>query len=132
MHELEPRVLAQLAVEGGEGLVEQQHLRPFHQRARERNALALAAGQLVRLALGEALQPDQGEHLLDAGLDRVARQAVLTEAECDVALDREVGKQRIGLEHHVHRPPVRRHGTKVLVGEEDATFVRGLETCEQA
>ena len=48
--QLEARLLAQLAVERGERLVEQQHLRPLGERARERDALALPAGELVDLA----------------------------------------------------------------------------------
>ncbi len=60
VHQLELRVLAQLLVERAERLVEQQQLRPLHQRARERDALALAAGQLVRLALGELRRASRG------------------------------------------------------------------------
>ena len=47
--------LAQVDVEVGEGLVEQQQLRPRRERARERDALLLAAGKLVRVAAGGAL-----------------------------------------------------------------------------
>jgi len=39
--------LSQLRVERGEGLVEQQHLRPADHRASDRDALALAPGELV-------------------------------------------------------------------------------------
>ena len=46
--ELDLHLLAQLEVERAEGLVEQQDARPVHERARERDALALAAGQLAR------------------------------------------------------------------------------------
>ena len=42
---------AQLRVEVRQRLVEQEHLRLAHQRATERDALALAAGQRARLAL---------------------------------------------------------------------------------
>ena len=41
-------LLAQLQVERAERLVEQQHLGPVDQRARQRDALALAARQLAR------------------------------------------------------------------------------------
>ena len=53
VHQFELGLLAQLLVERAERLVEQQHLRPLGDRAGERHALALAAGELVRLALGE-------------------------------------------------------------------------------
>ena len=49
-HQLEARLVAQFLVERRHRLVEQQHARPLDQRARQRHALALAAGKLVRLA----------------------------------------------------------------------------------
>ena len=42
--DFDPHVLAQLGVEIGQRLVEQQHVGPEHQRARQRHALLLAAG----------------------------------------------------------------------------------------
>ena len=45
---------ADLGVERAERLVEQQHLRLDRQRARERHPLALAAGELRRVALWRA------------------------------------------------------------------------------
>ena len=50
LHQLELGLLAQLPVERRQRLVEQQHARPLDQRARQRHALALAAGKLMRLA----------------------------------------------------------------------------------
>ncbi len=47
------RLLAQLRVEIRQRLVEQDHRRVVDQRARERHALLLAAGELVRIALAE-------------------------------------------------------------------------------
>jgi hypothetical protein len=52
--ELDLHVLAQLRVERGERLVEQQHRRVRDQRPRDGDALLLAAGELVRIALAEA------------------------------------------------------------------------------
>jgi hypothetical protein len=52
VHQLELRGLAQLAVERRHRLVEQQELRALGERAGERDALALPAGELVRAALG--------------------------------------------------------------------------------
>ena len=52
--ELEAHRLAQLGVERRKRLVQQQHPRPLHQRARQRHALALAAGELIRHALAES------------------------------------------------------------------------------
>ena len=49
--QLDAHVLAQLGVEVGQRLVEQQDSRLDHEAARQRDALLLAAGQLVRIAL---------------------------------------------------------------------------------
>ena len=53
VHQLELGFIAELLVERPERLVEKQHLRLLGERAGKRHALALAAGKLVRLALGE-------------------------------------------------------------------------------
>ena len=50
---------AQLGVEIGERLVEQQHMRLDHDGARDRDALQLAAGELMRPALAVAVELDQ-------------------------------------------------------------------------
>ena len=57
--ELELHLLAQLAVERGQRLVEQQEVGLEHQRAGDRDALLLPAGQLVRPALAEPAEPDE-------------------------------------------------------------------------
>ena len=51
--ELDLQLLAQAQVERAERLVEQQGARPVDERAGERDALLLAAGELRRLALAE-------------------------------------------------------------------------------
>ena len=73
--ELELHVLAQLGVEGGQRLVEQQHRRMRDQRARDGDALLLAARELVRIALAEAREPHIGERFGDFRA-RSARAAV--------------------------------------------------------
>ena len=49
--DLDPHLHAQRRVEIGERLVEQERLRLAHDRAPDRDALALAAGKLARLAI---------------------------------------------------------------------------------
>ena len=84
--------LAQAGVERGERLVEQHDLGVGGQRAGERDALALAAGQLVRVVLGAVREPDELEALGQAPVRR--------RAEADVAGDRQVREQRALLEDH--------------------------------
>ena len=69
LHQFELGAFAQLLVERGQRLVEQQHLRAARQRARQRHALFLAAGELIGLSLLQALELDQRDHLGDAGID---------------------------------------------------------------
>ena len=66
-------LLAQLEVERPERLVEQQHARAVDERAGERHALALAAGELARPAVLVAAQAHHPERLGDAPAALVAR-----------------------------------------------------------
>ena len=86
VHQLELGLLSQLLVERAERLVEKQHLRLLGERAGERHALALAAGELARIAPGELLELDEAQHLTDAVRDLILRQPILLEAEGDVLL----------------------------------------------
>ncbi len=101
-------LLAQLEVERAERLVEQQHLGPHHQRAGERDALALAAGELRRAAPLHAGELDHGERLAGQRLALGPPDAAHAQPIGDVLADREMREQRIVLEHGVHRPPIRR------------------------
>ncbi len=132
VNQFELGLLAELLVERRHRLVEQQNLRALRQRARQRHALALAAGQLIGPARAEPLELDEREHLLDPGGDRLLRQPVLAQAECDVPGNGEVGKQRVALEHHVDGTPMRRDRRDVLSGEQHAAFVGDFEAGEDA
>ena len=63
--QLELHGLAQLEVEGGERLVEEQGGGPVDQRPGQRDPLLLAAGELGRPAAGEAVHAHDLEHLAD-------------------------------------------------------------------
>ena len=108
--ELDLHLLAQLEVEGAERLVEQQHLGPVDQRAGQRDALALPAGQLRRAArrrtrrAGRRPAPPPAR-LAALGLaDPLDPQAVL-----DVLRTRHVREQRVVLEDRVDVAVERRH-----------------------
>ena len=84
-----------------ERLVEQQHVGPDDQRAGQRHALLLAAGQLARQAVAEMIEPHQAQAPPSIfGADLRLRQLAHLEAEGDVLRHRHVRKQRIALEHH--------------------------------
>src|SRR5437867_1737835 len=58
---------AQRDVQGRGRLVQDEEARPRRDRARDVHTLALAAGELVRIAMGEGgFEPDLGEDLGDA------------------------------------------------------------------
>ena len=105
-----PICSAQLGVEIGQRLVEQQHLRLEHQRARDRDALLLAAGQRGRRPLGERLHLDE----LQRRRRRVSRisggwPAADAQRIGDVVEHRHVRPDGVGLEHHAEPAVVRRH-----------------------
>ena len=73
--ELGLHLLAELEIERAERLVEQQHRRPVDDRARQADALALAAGELCRPALAVRLEPHHAQRLLHPHGDLGARHA---------------------------------------------------------
>src|SRR5262249_61026213 len=128
LHQLELRLAAQFLVERRERFIEQEDARALDQRTRERDALALAAGELVRLAFGQAFEPDQRQHLLDPSCDFSLRKSLLLEPDRDIALDREMRKQSVALEHHVDRPSIRRYRRDIPPLEQDTSFVPRIQT----
>ena len=125
--ELDLHLLAQLRVEGGERLVEQQERRVGHERARDRDALPLAARQLVRHALAEAGEPHVLERLGDLRRHVRGRHLRHLQRERDVAFDGHVREQRVALEHRAHRTALRRAADEVLAVEHDAAGVGQVE-----
>jgi hypothetical protein len=61
--DLEAHLFAQVCVEIGQRLVEQQHRRADDDGAGERHALLLAARELGRIAVGEMAHPHGFQHL---------------------------------------------------------------------
>jgi hypothetical protein len=91
--------LAQRAVEAAVGLVEQQQPRAGRERAGERDALLLAAAQLVDGSVARWSRPTSASTLRDP-LPRSSRVEPLhARAEGDVAGDVAVREQRVVLEH---------------------------------
>ena len=130
LHQFELGAFAQLLVERGQRFVEQQHFRPPRQGAGQCHALFLTAGELIGLALLEALELDQRDHLGDAGINLRTRHAGALQTESDVVPHGEMGEQRIILEHHVDRTLVRQSLREVLAIKQDPAFVRRLKTGE--
>ena len=118
------QLLADLRVERAERLVEQQHLRLDGERTGQRHALALAAGQLRRVAVGELLQVDELEQLVDPRLDLRLRPLADLQAERDVAAHGHVLERRVVLEHEADVALLRRQPGRVGAGDLDDPGVR--------
>jgi hypothetical protein len=125
------QLLAHARVERAERLVEQQHARLHRERTRERDALALAAGELIRHASREPIELDESQKLehaaLDLGLRGPLAARLHADPERDVLEHVHVAEQRVVLEHEpdaaLARGPVR----DVLVAEPHAARLGELE-----
>ena len=115
--ELDLHGFAQLAVERAERFVEQQELWTDRERARDRNALLLAAREHPHRALGEVPHVNEVEEAGHRRPDVLARGASRGKPEGDVFRDGEVGKERVVLKHHAHVAAVRRTRRDVLTVE---------------
>ena len=87
-----------LRVERREGLVEQQYVRLDRQGPRQGHPLALAAGELVRITIGELLQANEAEQLLHLRLSLRARDLLYLQSVGDVGEDGQVAKRCVILE----------------------------------
>ena len=129
--QLDLHFLAQLVVERRQRFVEQKHLGLRRQRAGQRDALLLAAGNLAGAAVGELFHAHKPEHLGHARLGLVLRTPEHLEAEADVLGHRHVREQRVGLEDGVDRPPVGRQACDLLAVQQDLTAGRVVEAGDQ-
>jgi hypothetical protein len=123
---------AQRQVERGEGLVQQERARLVDEGARERDTLALAAGELARTAAGEIAEPHDVEHLPHPPPELAAFHAADARAEGNVVEHREVREERVVLEDRVDGAAVGRHAADVDAVEPQHARRRGLEAGDHA
>ena len=107
--ELDLHRLAQLEVEGGQRLVEEQGAGHVDERPGEGDTLLLATRQLVRAAAGELAEADDVEHLARSTPGIVGAGALGPQSEGHVVEDGHVGEQGVLLEHRVDVALVWRH-----------------------
>ena len=98
--DLGARLDAQLGVEVGERLVHQEHRGLADDGPTERDALALAAGELLGLAIEELVELDGLGGLLDPALDLGLGDLAQLQPEREVLADRHVRVERVALEDH--------------------------------
>jgi len=98
--ELDAHLHPQLGIEIGERLVEQEHARVTHDGAAKRDALALAAGELARLALEIIADAENVRRLPHALVDLGLGEFAHLQAERHVVVHAHVRIERVVLEHH--------------------------------
>jgi hypothetical protein len=125
-------LLAELQVERAQGLVEEQHGRAVHERARERDALLLAAGELGGAPLRLSGEAHALELLAHAPADLGLVHLLALEPERDVLLDAPVREQRVALEDGVRRALEGREARHVVAVEQDAALGGLLEARDHA
>ena len=130
--DFKPHLDAERGVEIRQRLVEQERLRLAHDRAPDRDALALPAGELARLPVKIWRQVQRGGGGLDLAVDLRARQAGHFQAERDVAADAHVRIERVGLEHHRQAALRRRNVHHVLAVDQDFAAGDVLKSGDQA
>ena len=126
------QLLAYLGIQRAERLVEQQHRRLDRQRPGQRHPLALAAGELRGQPVGELLQVDQSEQLVDPGTDLRLRPVPDLQSERDVAPHRQVLERRVVLEDEADVALLRRQVGGVDVLDLDPAGVGLLEAGDDA
>ena len=98
--DLDAHLHAELGVQIGERLVEQEGGRIADNGAAHGDALALTAGELAGLAVQEVGEFEDAGGLLDAAVDLRLRGPAFAEAVGEVVVDGHVRVERIVLEHH--------------------------------
>ena len=126
--DLGAHVDAQLRVEIGQRLVEQEQLRIAHQRTPHRHALALAARKLTGLAVEEQLDLQQRRDPLHRRVLLGLWHAAALHAEGDVLARRHGRIERVGLKHHRDVAILRRDRIDERPVDADLALADGLES----
>ena len=130
------QLLAHLGIERAERLVEQQHARLDRERARKRDALSLAAGELRGVTLGLPIELHEFQELVHAaanfGLGRPLPSAFDTQPEGDILEHGEVAEQRVVLEHEADLALTHVRVRGVLAIDDDLARIRKVEPGDDA
>ncbi|MNB90144.1 hypothetical protein D3C75_371970 [compost metagenome] len=122
---------SKVGVEVTQRLIKQQHFRFEDQRAGQRHALLLAAGDLVDKAVFKALQIHHGQRFLHPGFGLCAGYAEHLQAVADVLAQRHVREQGVRLEHHADIALLNGTMGHVLAVDQDLPFGRFFQPRHQ-
>src|SRR5690606_24001609 len=112
-------------------LVEQEHARPAHERAAERDALPLSARELARAPREQRLDAKPPRDLRDRVVDLARRRAAQLQRKADVLRDAHVRIERVALKNHRDVAVARREMVDRLAVEADSPRGRALEARDQ-
>ena len=130
------KLAANLGIQRAEGLVEQKQARLNGQRAGQRHALTLTAGELCRVATLQAIELDQTQQFQDPrpdlALARPARARPRCQAEGDIVEDAQVAKQCIVLEDEADIALLDGEPEGILAAEHDTAIGRKIEAGQNA
>ncbi len=107
--EFRSQLCAKIGIETREGLVQQQNTRRANDRSRESNTLLLSAGELVRVARRELLDPNKRECFLCSPASLDSRHVHRADYEVEILLNREMRPQRQVLKDESELASVRRY-----------------------
>src|SRR2546427_7753316 len=126
--DLAAHLMAQPGVEIRERLVQEKDVRPLHERARERDALLLATGELRGSAIEQCVDLDErgGPAHAPRALF-LAHGTAKLEREADVLGDRHVRVQRVALEDHADPAFLWEEVIDTSVTEEDLSARRTVD-----
>ena len=117
---LDLHLAAQFEVEGAERLVEQQHRGSIDDGASQGDALLLTAGELDRASSCQVIELHESQTFTCHG--QGVLDTLTSKPKRDIVENRHVRKERIALEHRVHRSLVRLGGGDIPPADQDATF----------
>src|SRR3954447_4061791 len=118
---------AQLGVEVGQRLVHEERLRVADDRAAHGDALALAAGEGLRLAVEVGLEVEDLRGVLDAGADLLLLHPGDLQREAHVVGHAHVRVERVVLEHHRDVALLGRQVRDVAVADPDRAISHRLQ-----
>ena len=129
--QLGAQVVAQLGIKIAHRLIQQEQRWPPDQGPRQGYPLPLPARKLGGFALAQPFQLHQGQHLIQLTFDLGIVHPPQLQAEAEVALHAEVGKQGIALKHHRHLPLSRRQSRDGAPAQPDVAGADGIQAGDQ-
>ncbi len=123
---------AEFRVEIGQRLVEQEDFRVAHDGASHGHALALAAGELLRLAIDQVGDVEEAGGFRHPCLDLRLGIVLQAQPERHVLCDRHVRIERVVLEHHRDVAVLRRHVVDDVAADHDVAVADVLQARDHA